>query len=81
MSMLPDDYQNTFNKLSTIPMADFHFWSAFLGSATIVLLGIVILALTIFQMQGDAELDLSTTILTLAGLLFAVTGFLTFMAI
>ena len=79
--MLPASYIQTFNAISAISLQTLHFWSVFLCSAVVISLSLVVVTLTIVQLYGSQEIDFSTVILIISGLLFGVTGFLSLLVI
>jgi hypothetical protein len=79
--LLPDNFVNAFNAISTIHLSTFHYWFLALSAGFIILLTLLIVGLSIYQLQATGEINVLTFLLTMGGLIFALAVFLAFLAV
>ena len=79
--LLPDNYIKAFNAISTIHLSTFHYWFLALSAGFMILLTMMIVTLSIYQLQATGEINVLTFLLTLGGLIFALAVFLAFLAV
>ena len=79
--LLQDRFVKAFNAISTIHLSTFHYWFLVLSAGFIILLSILVVSLSVYQLNSTGEIGILTFLLTLFGLIFVLAVFLAFLAV